>query len=109
MEANNVRAWRTAPTQCLRHIENYMTGGQYERDLNFIMEPIESYIDTIQLSDDGLDAWILDVDDTCISNVFYYRGKRFGYVPVPIYMVNSTFIWSQIGTVYSYISIYSNF
>lgn len=95
MEANNVRAWRTAPTQCLRHIENYMTGGQYERDLNFIMEPIESYIDTIQLSDDGLDAWILDVDDTCISNVFYYRGKRFGYVPVPIYMVNSTFMVSN--------------
>ncbi|KAF7143583.1 hypothetical protein RHSIM_Rhsim05G0232700 [Rhododendron simsii] len=81
VEANNVRAWRTVPTQCLRHIENYMTGGQYERDLNFIMEHIESYIDTIQLSEDGLDAWILDVDDTCISNVFYYRGKRFGCDP----------------------------
>lgn len=81
MEANNVRAWRTVPTQCLRHIENYMTGGQYEHDLNFIIEHIESYIDTIQMSDDGLDAWILDVDDTCISNVLYYRGKRFGCDP----------------------------
>lgn len=78
MEANNVRAWRTVPTQCLRHVENYMTGGQYEHDINFIIEHIESYIDTIQVSDDGLDAWILDVDDTCISNVLYYQGKRLG-------------------------------
>ncbi|PSS32771.1 Acid phosphatase [Actinidia chinensis var. chinensis] len=81
VEANNIYAWRTVPIQCLKYVENYMTGGQYERDLNFIMEHITSYIDTIEVSDDGLDAWILDVDDTCISNLLYYRGKRFGCDP----------------------------
>lgn len=81
VEANNVGAWRTVPTQCLRYIENYMTGGQYHHDLNFIVEQINSYVDAIDLSADGLDAWIFDVDDTCISNLFYYQEKQFGCDP----------------------------
>ncbi|XP_011095174.1 acid phosphatase 1 [Sesamum indicum] len=81
VEANNIRAWRTVPTQCSRHIEAYMIAGQYQRDLNLIVGSICSYVDTITLSDDGFDAWILDVDDTCISNLFYYRGKRYGCEP----------------------------
>ncbi|KAH6769385.1 HAD superfamily [Perilla frutescens var. frutescens] len=81
VEANNIRAWRTVPAQCSGHVEAYMVGGQYERDLSVIVDSICSYIDTIALSDDGLDAWILDVDDTCISNLFYYRTKRYGCEP----------------------------
>ncbi|KAJ4704203.1 putative Acid phosphatase 1 [Melia azedarach] len=81
VEANNVRAWRTVPTQCLRYVENYMIGGQYDRDVELIVEQILSYVSDIVVSSGGLDAWILDVDDTCISNVFYYRGKRFGCDP----------------------------
>ncbi|KAK4418815.1 Acid phosphatase 1 [Sesamum alatum] len=81
VEANNIRAWRTVPTQCSRHVEAYMIAGQYQRDLTLIVDTISTYVDTITLSDDGLDAWILDVDDTCISNLFYYRGKRYGCEP----------------------------
>ncbi|KAH7515115.1 hypothetical protein FEM48_Zijuj11G0161800 [Ziziphus jujuba var. spinosa] len=81
VETNNVRGWRTVPSKCLCHIENYMTGGQYERDLELIVEQILGYADGIFLSGDGLDAWILDVDDTCLSNLLYYRGKRYGCDP----------------------------
>ncbi|KAL8516996.1 hypothetical protein ACS0TY_015290 [Phlomoides rotata] len=81
VEANNIRAWRTVPPQCSRHVEAYMIGGQYRRDLGLIVDNICTYIDTISLSGDGFDAWILDVDDTCISNLFYYRGKRYGCEP----------------------------
>lgn len=81
MEADNVRRWRTVPTQCLGYIGTYMTGGQYIRDLDFIMDQIMLYANEIALSGDGMDAWILDVDDTCISNVNYYKGKRFGCDP----------------------------
>nr|GLL36777.1 acid phosphatase 1 [Ipomoea trifida] len=82
VEANNVRAWRTVPTQCLRHIESYMTGGQYERDVNFTVDAIFSFVDNeVSIFGDGLDAWILDVDDTCISNLIYYQTKRFGCDP----------------------------
>lgn len=78
VEANNVRAWRTVPTQCLRYIETYMTGGQYDQDVDFTVGEILSYVNGIALSGDGMDALILDVDDTCISNVFYYKSKRYG-------------------------------
>lgn len=80
VEANNIRMWRTVPTQCLSHIEAYMVGGQYNRDLNLIMDHVINYVNGIALSQDGLDAFVLDVDDTCISNIFFYKGKRFGYV-----------------------------
>ncbi|KAJ6993164.1 acid phosphatase 1-like [Populus alba x Populus x berolinensis] len=81
VEANNVRAWRTVPSQCLRYVEAYMRGGQYDRDLDLIVDQVLSYIKEIDPSDDGMDAWILDVDDTCISNLLYYREKRYGCDP----------------------------
>jgi len=80
VEANNVCPWRTVPPRCYHHLQNYMCAGQYERDLNLVVEHILIYASQIQLSSDGMDAWILDVDDTCISNVSYYKAKRFGYV-----------------------------
>ncbi|XP_030543850.1 acid phosphatase 1-like isoform X2 [Rhodamnia argentea] len=81
VEANNVRAWRTVPPQCQRHVKSYMTGGQYNQDLNLIADQIMAYADGIAVSDDGMDAWVLDIDDTCISNMFYYKGKRYGCDP----------------------------
>ncbi|KAF9595850.1 hypothetical protein IFM89_005336 [Coptis chinensis] len=83
VEANNVKGWRTVPTQCLHYIEHYMLGGQYESDLEMIMDQISNYIDDIVLTanSSGMNAWILDVDDTCISNLLYYRGKHFGCNP----------------------------
>ncbi|RVW80804.1 Acid phosphatase 1 [Vitis vinifera] len=81
VEANNMAGWRTVPMQCLPYIQGYMIGGQYDRDMAFIADQILSYVKGIVLSDDGMDAWILDVDDTCISNLFYYKGKRFGCDP----------------------------
>ena len=88
MEANNVREWRTVPSQCLSYVEAYMLGGQYDRDLDLIVDQILSYINEIVPSDDGaMDAWILDVDDTCISNLFYYRGKRYGYACMALYIL----------------------
>ncbi|XP_034694432.1 acid phosphatase 1 isoform X1 [Vitis riparia] len=81
VEANNMAGWRTVPMQCLPYIQGYMIGGQYDRDMDFIADQILSYVKGIVLSDDGMDAWILDVDDTCISNLFYYKGKRFGCDP----------------------------
>ncbi|KAM1442421.1 hypothetical protein ACFXTO_010407 [Malus domestica] len=66
VEAHNLRGWRTVPTQCFRYLETYMIGGQYERDIDFILGQILSYANGIALSDDGMDAWILDVDDTLL-------------------------------------------
>ncbi|GAA0169260.1 phosphatase [Lithospermum erythrorhizon] len=98
VEANNIRMWRTVPLQCLHHIQNYyssssmmmnnndIVGGQYENDLKIVMDSIFSYLDNDNIPTnvygDGYDAWILDVDDTCLSNLFYYKTtRRFGCDP----------------------------
>ncbi|XP_065854698.1 LOW QUALITY PROTEIN: acid phosphatase 1 [Euphorbia lathyris] len=82
VEANNVCGWRTVPTtQCLGYVEGYMRGGQYKFDVELVINEITSFAKGIVVSDDGLDAWILDVDDTCISNLFYYKTKRYGCDP----------------------------
>jgi len=79
---NNVRPWKTVPLRCYKHVENYIIGGQYEHDMNLIVDEIVFYASQIPLSTSTThqDAWILDVDDTCISNIPYYKAKRFGYV-----------------------------
>lgn len=83
---NNVRPWKTIPLHCYKHVENYMIGGQYEHDMNLIVDEIMFYASQITLSTSTTttithqDAWVLDVDDTCISNIPYYKAKRFGYV-----------------------------
>lgn len=81
IETNNVRAWRTVPLQCMRYVEAYMLAGQYDRDVELIGEQVRVYLSEIVLPGDGMDAWILDVDDTCLSNVYYYRLKRYGCDP----------------------------
>ncbi|XP_018727488.2 acid phosphatase 1 isoform X2 [Eucalyptus grandis] len=81
VEANNMSVWRTVPPQFQRHVESYMTGGQYERDLKLIIDQVTAYANGIAVSDDGMDAWILDIDDTIISNMLYYKGKRYGCDP----------------------------
>uniref|UniRef100_A0A803L3K3 Acid phosphatase 1 n=3 Tax=Chenopodium quinoa TaxID=63459 RepID=A0A803L3K3_CHEQI len=81
VEANNMRGWRTIPTQCWRHVQGYMVGGQYYRDISLIIDQIYAYLDGVTPLGDALDAWIFDVDDTCLSNLFYYRAKRFGCDP----------------------------
>ncbi|KAE8703182.1 Acid phosphatase 1, putative isoform 3 [Hibiscus syriacus] len=60
VEANKVRGWRTVPAHCLHHIETYMTGGQYEQDVNYVVEQIQNYVAEVTVDEDAMDAWILD-------------------------------------------------
>lgn len=78
VEAYNIRYFHTVPVQCIVYVQDYMMGGQYDSDIDVVIEQIFAYLNGIVLSDDGKDAWILDVDDTCLSNLFYYQSKRFG-------------------------------
>lgn len=79
VEANNARGWRIVPPPCVPFVESYMLGGQYGSDVDAVVDQITSYADTIAADDDGRDAWIFDVDDTCLSNLPHYKGRRFGY------------------------------
>ncbi|KAL3615821.1 hypothetical protein CASFOL_040115 [Castilleja foliolosa] len=81
VEANNVRAWPVVPPKCIEHVREYMLWGQYEKDVTLVVDNIISYASSITLSGDGKDAWVLDVDDTCISNLCYYTTMNYGGNP----------------------------
>jgi hypothetical protein len=85
VEANNARGWRTVPAQCVGYVKGYMTRGQYLRDLAGVMEQASGYADQVAAGADadGLDAWVFDIDDTCLSNLPYYETKQFGYAGRP--------------------------
>lgn len=78
VEVNNAGPWRSVPMECVLYVGSYMLGGQYNRDLETVMQMIGTYLDGMDAGDDGMDAWVLDIDDTCLSNLFYYQGKQFG-------------------------------
>ncbi|URE24096.1 acid phosphatase [Musa troglodytarum] len=94
VEANNAQAWRTVPAQCTRYVEDYMLGGQYNRDLDTAIDQVFVYLNGTLAADDGMDAWILDVDDTCLSNLLYYKDKHFGGDPYDPLAFKS---WAQKG------------
>ena len=83
METNNLREWRIVPRRCVGYVANYMMKGQYGREMESVVEQIFLYVETIDVAADGRDAWVFDVDDTCLSNLGFYRGRSFGYAVYP--------------------------
>ncbi|KQK14612.1 acid phosphatase 1 [Brachypodium distachyon] len=80
VEANNAKNWRTVPAPCIPYVYNYMSPvwGQYARDVASAVDQMLAYAGTDTAADNGLDAWVLDVDDTCLSNLPYYQANHFG-------------------------------
>lgn len=79
VEANNAKNWPTVPPPCVGYVWRYMAWGQYARDVAGVADQIAANAAQLAAGDDGLDAWVFDVDDTCLSNLFYYQAKQFGY------------------------------
>ena len=80
VEANNAKFWRAVPAPCVGYVWAYMAWGQHGRDVSAAADEIAAYAagQLAPAGDDGLDAWVLDVDDTCLSNLLYYQAKQFG-------------------------------
>ncbi|CAL9150695.1 unnamed protein product [Musa hybrid cultivar] len=55
-----------------------MLRGQYSRYLDTVIDQIFIYLDGIVTTDDGMDAWIVEVDGTCLFNLVCYKDKHFG-------------------------------
>uniref|UniRef100_A0A453ANT2 Acid phosphatase 1 n=2 Tax=Aegilops tauschii subsp. strangulata TaxID=200361 RepID=A0A453ANT2_AEGTS len=78
VEANNAKFWRAVPAPCIGYVWAYMSWGQYGRDVSSAADQIAAYASQAPAAGDGLDAWVLDIDDTCLSNLPYYQAKQFG-------------------------------
>ncbi|XP_051122810.1 acid phosphatase 1-like [Andrographis paniculata] len=77
VEANNVSPWTRIPEECGDYLASYIGGG-YEMDLEIVSEQAAIFARSFNLSMDGKDVWIFDVDETLLSNLPYYIDHGYG-------------------------------
>ncbi|CAL9205497.1 acid phosphatase 1-like isoform X1 [Musa acuminata AAA Group] len=78
VETNNARFWRTVPFRCSEFVQEYMSGARYASDTDIVVDESLAFARSVQIANDGNDAWIFDVDETLLSNVPYYAINGFG-------------------------------
>lgn len=78
METNVAGPWRRIPSRCSSFVKNYMTGDPYISDSEAVADASLAFAKTVELSGDGKDAWVFDIDETLLSNVPYYADHGFG-------------------------------
>ncbi|KAL2479925.1 HAD superfamily [Abeliophyllum distichum] len=78
VETNDAGIWTRVPARCVGYVKEYMTGDKYSADSEAVADDSLAYAKTVELSGDGKDAWIFDIDDTLLSNVPYYTSHGFG-------------------------------
>ena len=61
--------WKAVPPECVPHVWDYVNGAAYRSDLELVARESAAYARAaLPLDDDGRDAWVLDVDETLLSN-----------------------------------------
>lgn len=85
VETNTMRGWKTIPARCEKYVGNYMLGGHYRSDSKAVVNEAIAYAEGLQLSGEGKEVWVFDVDETTLSNLPYYAKHGFGYVVLYIY------------------------
>lgn len=76
-ELNNLQGW-TVPLLCASHVSEYVQGGQYLRDFEEAVESARMYLKTVQTDNARRYAIVLDIDETALSNLPYYRDHHYG-------------------------------
>ncbi|KAJ4851548.1 hypothetical protein Tsubulata_041803 [Turnera subulata] len=65
-----------------------MSGHQYRNDSRIVTREAIKYVKGLNLSGNGKDAWVFDIDETTLSNLPFYAKHGFGAEPVdPIEML----------------------
>lgn len=81
VEAGNLIGWKVIPSGCESYVRNYMLGEQYASDVNLMAQEAMSYASRVVREGSGKDAWVFDIDDTCLSSIAHYSENHFGAVP----------------------------
>ncbi|KAK9923493.1 hypothetical protein M0R45_031910 [Rubus argutus] len=90
VETNNIIDWTTVPAACEGYVGHYMLGQQYRKDSEVVAHEAYLYAESQNLTDDGNNLWIFDVDETSLSNLPYYADHGFG---VEVYNSTSFNAW----------------
>lgn len=56
-----------------------MMGRAYGIDVQRVSKEAGAYAKSVELSGDGKDVWIFDVDETLLSHIPYYSEHSYGY------------------------------
>ncbi|XVF49409.1 hypothetical protein PTKIN_Ptkin04bG0009500 [Pterospermum kingtungense] len=78
VETNNLSPWKTIPEECAGYVKDYMMGRGYKLDLERVSNEAGVFAKSVELSGDGKDAWVFDVDETLLSNLPYYIEHGYG-------------------------------
>ncbi|KAI3524674.1 hypothetical protein L1887_03337 [Cichorium endivia] len=78
VETNDAGVWYTVPEKCVKFVNEYMNGERYRLDSEVIADFALEYAKTVNITGDGKDAWIFDVDETLLSNLPWYAAHGFG-------------------------------
>ncbi|KAI3940327.1 hypothetical protein MKW98_024734 [Papaver atlanticum] len=78
VEANNMNPWKTIPYECADYVKDYMMKKGYSIDLQMVYNEAMEFARNVELSGDGKDVWVFDVDETLISNLPYYTDHGYG-------------------------------
>nr|XP_004302847.2 PREDICTED: stem 28 kDa glycoprotein-like [Fragaria vesca subsp. vesca] len=78
VETHNIVGWTTIPAACERYVGNYMLGHQYRQDSRAVTNEALLYAKSLNLTKDGKNLWVFDIDETSLSNLPYYAHHGFG-------------------------------
>ncbi|GAA0184632.1 phosphatase [Lithospermum erythrorhizon] len=78
VEANNLGPWKTIPKECHHHVKDYILGKGYKFDIERVSKEAGAFAASHELSADGRDIWVFDVDETLLSNLPLYYEHSFG-------------------------------
>ncbi|KAJ0755563.1 putative Acid phosphatase [Helianthus annuus] len=83
VETDNLKGWTQIPTSCVEYVGHYMLGKQYREDCDYVFSEAYEYAKGLNLTGDGKDVWVFDIDETTLSNIPYYASDdvAFGYIP----------------------------
>ncbi|KAG6669243.1 hypothetical protein I3843_01G221900 [Carya illinoinensis] len=95
VEAHNIIGWSTVPKECEGYVGHYMLGHQYRKDSKVVANEALLYAQSLNLTGDGKDVWIFDIDETTLSNLPYYAEHGFGAEPYNSTLFNA---WVLKGT-----------
>lgn len=75
VEANNIQNWESAPSYCRSYIKSYLTGKQYNLDVEGVVIQAVQFAKTTPLPRDlRPNAWVFDLDETLISNLAFFKN-----------------------------------
>ncbi|KAF5793337.1 putative Acid phosphatase [Helianthus annuus] len=83
VETDNLQDWTLVPQACKDYVGHYMLGKQYRDDCDFVAAEAYKYAKGLNLTKDGKDIWVFDIDETTLSNIPYYAldNVAFGSIP----------------------------